>query len=224
MTKMRNILALFFIIISVPLMAQEDRIGFTIGATNYITDTDLLFSKSSTGYTFGVFATKEFNERSALFMEINYSRHFVNFVGREEELAKPEDVKFNLERISIPLSYNYSYLILDDFKFGVNVGPSFEVYHDYNVVDQKKELYFLDPLLIPAGDLRFDTLSSDDTISFNMLILFGLNVDYQDRFMASLRYYHGITNPYRRSPFYSTVVETSGKESYFSFSLTYFFN
>ncbi|MEP5601594.1 MAG: outer membrane beta-barrel protein [Algibacter sp.] len=221
---MKNVLVSLFFMFSIYLVAQEDRFGVTIGATNYITDTDLLFSKSSTGFTFGVFATKEFNERSALFMEINYSRHFVKFVGRENELATPEDIKFNLERVSVPFSYNYSYLILDNFNFGVNVGPSFELYHDYKLTDESKEGYLLDPLLIPAQDLRFDILSDDNTISFNMLILFGLNVQYKENLMASLRYYYGVTNPYRRSPFYSTLVETSGKESYFTFTLTYFFN
>lgn len=216
------LLLLFSIICSINIEAQGDRIGISIGATNYVTDTDLLFSKSSTGYTFGVFATKEFNERSELFMEINYNSHFVKFIGRENELATPEDIKFKLERMSIPFSYNYSYLILDDFKFGVNVGPSFEFYHDYQLTDESKYDYLLDPLLIPSQDLRFDTLSSDDTISFNMLILFGLNIEYQENLMVSLRYYYGITNPYRRSNFYSTVVETSGKDSYFSFILTYF--
>lgn len=221
---MKKIFALWVFIFSISIYAQDDRLGFTVGATNYITDTDLLFSKSGTGFTFGLMATTEFSERSALFVEINYARHFVKFVGRVDELAKPEDVKFNLERISIPFSYNYSYLILDDFKYGVNVGPAFEFYHDFNVVDESKEAYLLDPLSVPAGDLRFDTLSSNDTISFNMLILIGLNVQYQESFMASLKYYHGITDPYRRSPFYSTVVETSGKDSYFAFTLTYFFN
>tara|TARA_R110002096_G_scaffold132257_1_gene282487 strand:- start:1307 stop:1969 length:663 start_codon:yes stop_codon:yes gene_type:complete len=220
---MKKYFVIFFFTCSLSIVAQQDRIGISVGATNYVTNTDLLFSKSSTGYTFGVFATKEFNERSALFIEINYNSHFVKFIGRENELAIPEDIKFKLERISIPFSYNYSYLLLDEFKFGLNVGPSFEFYHDYKLTDESKEDYLLDPFLIPAQDLRFDTLSDDNTISFNMLILFGLNVQYKENFMASFRYYYGITNTYRRSPFYSTVVETSGKDSYFSFITTYLF-
>ena len=58
---MKKYFVIFFFTCSLSIVAQQDRIGISVGATNYVTNTDLLFSKSSTGYTFGVFATKEFN-------------------------------------------------------------------------------------------------------------------------------------------------------------------
>ncbi|MEW4922477.1 outer membrane beta-barrel protein [Algibacter sp. 2305UL17-15] len=220
---MRNVLVLVLFLYSFNFFAQEDRLGITVGATNYITDASWLFSKSSIGYTIGLIATREFNERSALFVEMNYSAHFVKFVGRETESSAPEDVKFKLERISVPFFYNYSYLIKEDFKFGVTLGPSFEFYHDYRIVDESKELYLLDPLYVPASRLQFDTLSGNDTISFNLYAALGLNVQYQENLMASLRYYYGITDPYRRALDTSPIIEISGKDSYFTFTVSYFF-
>ncbi|WP_203256529.1 porin family protein [Hyunsoonleella ulvae] len=221
---MRKFLCLIPLLSFLNLFAQEDRLGISVGATNYITDASWLFSKSGTGYTFGVVATREFTERSALFIEINYSKHFVKFIGRETETSNPEDIKFNLERFSVPFFYNYSYLIKNDFKFGVTIGPSFEFYHDYRVVDESKEEYLLDPLYVAAQRLQFDSLSTDDTISFNLYASLGLNVQYQENFMVSLRYYYGITDPYRRALDVSPVVDIEGQDSYFTFTVSYFFN
>lgn len=221
--KMRKFFIFCFLIISTNVVAQGGRFGITVGATNYITDTNWLFSKSGTGFTFGAVGSKEFSERFELFVEINYNQHRVKFVGRENETATPEDIKFKLEEFSIPFIINYNYLLLEDFRFGVNLGPSFHFIHNYVLLDETKGSYFLDPLLTEPKYLEFDTYSANEDISFNMFAVFGLNIQYHKSLMASLRYCYGITDPYRRAPVVTPVLDISGKDSYYSFTITYFF-
>lgn len=230
---MRNFIVLICLTIYSTLFSQNNffrndsdplfdgRFGVTIGATNYITDASYLFSKSSTGFTVGVLGTAELSERFELFFEINYNKHFVKFVGRENQLAEPRDIKFNLQNISIPILLNYSYLIKDDYKLGVNIGPSFDLLYNYNLVNESEFDYVLDPLYVEPYDLEFDT-RSDGKISFNMFVAFGLNFQYNERFMTSLRYYYGITDPYRNSPVFSPVIDITGRDSYFAWTFTYF--
>lgn len=220
---MKNTFALCLILFSISINAQDTKFGFTLGATNYITDTNYLFSKSGIGITGGFMVNREYNDRSSLLLEINYNEHYFKLIGRETAESTPEDIKFKLPEFSIPLIYNYNYLLLDDFKFGVSAGPSLHFIHDINIVDESKELYLLEPFQTLPKNLQFDTYGEGD-LSFNMFLAFGLSAQYQDNIMANFRYYYGITDPYRRSPVYSTVVDISGKDSYFSFAVTYFFN
>jgi hypothetical protein len=219
--KMRKALLGCFLIYSLGVLGQENRFGITFGTTNYITDTNWLFSKSGVGFTLGAMGTKSFSDRFELFIEINYNYHRVDFVGRETATSIPEDIRFRLEEFGIPIIINYNYLLLEDFRLGVNAGPSFHFIHNYVLLDETKESYLLDPLLTEPKYLEFDTYNDD--ISFNMFAVFGLNVQYQENFMASLRYYYGITDPYRRAPVVSPVLDISGQDSYFSFTITYFF-
>lgn len=220
------IYAFFFLLVflcSLTATAQfrDGRIGLTFGATNYITDSNSFFTKSGIGLTAGVASSVDFSERFELFVEINYNRHRVKFVGRATELAPPEDVKFNLEQISVPFLMNYNFLLLEDFKFGVNLGPSFNFIQMYSLVDSAQENYVLDPLYASPNDLRFD--DRNEEISFNMFAVAGLSVQYNETIMVNLRYFYGITDPYRQIPIVSRVSEISGEDSYFSFTVTYFF-
>lgn len=203
--------------------SQYDRFGIQFGLTNYITDTNMLFSKSDTGFTFGVVGTKSFSKRFELSAEINLSQHRVKFIGRETQTSDPEEIKFKLEEVSIPFILNYNYLLLEDFKFGINLGPSVHFIHNFVLIDDSKESFYLDPLLTKTKNVEFDTYSAKEDISFNMFLAMGLNVQYNESLMASLRYYYGITDPYRRAPIYSPLFEISGKDSYYSFTMTYFF-
>lgn len=221
---MKNIFTLCFILLSTSLLAQGTKFGATIGATNYTTDTNYLFSKSGTGFTFGLMVNRVYNDRSSLFLEFNYNEHYFKILGRETEQSSSEYIKFKLPEFSIPLIYNYNYLLLDNFKLGINAGPSLHFIHNIILVDESKEPYLLDPFQVFPSELEFDTYSSEGTISFNMFLAFGLSAQYQNNIMANLRYYYGITDPYRRSPvFIQGVGTTKGKDSYFSFTITYFF-
>lgn len=196
----------------------EGRFGVSLGATNYITDTNLLFSKSGIGYTIGVSGSAEFSDQSQLFVEVNYNNHFVKFIGRENETATPKDIKFKLQNISVTPVFNYNYFMYDEFKFGVNAGPSFTFIYQYLLVDNAKENYVLDPLYASPRWLEFDT--QNDQLSFNLFLAAGLSVQY-DFLMANLRYYYGITDPYISIPL-DSAIEIKGKDSYFTFSVTCF--
>ncbi len=80
----------------------------------------------------------------------------------------------------------------------------------------------LDPLYASPNDLEFD--DRNEEISFNMFVAMGLSVQYDESFMVNLRYYYGITDPYRNIPIVSRVSEITGKDSYLTFTVTYFFN
>ena len=203
-------------------LAQYDgKFGLTLGATNYITDTNLLSSKSGTGFTIGAMSVSEFNENFTFVLEFNYNYHNVTFVGRENELADPEDLKFNLQEFSIPMTFNYFFYEVNYFKFGINAGPALNFVHEFNLNDASKENYVLDPLYASPSDLAFDT--ANDEISFNVFAAVGLCVQYDEVIMANLKYYHGLTDPYRQAPIVGIRDDIEGQDSYFTFGLTYFF-
>lgn len=199
----------------------EGRFGVTVGATNYSPGANFLFSKSAPGYKVGFIGTVIISEKFEVFVEINYAKHFMKFIGRKDQLAAPEDIKFNLETINVPFILDYTVLNLDDeWFFGINAGPSLSFLYDYNLVDEAKSDYVLDPLYSTPSDLEFD--SNKEEISFNAFIAFGVSVEY-NRFMATFKYNKGITDPYRNINLYSPVMELKGKDNYFEFSLVYLF-
>lgn len=202
-------------------IAQLDgRFGVTIGATNYVTDTNFISSKSSTGFTVGMTGTAIFSDKFELLLGINYYNHRVKFIGRETPTSPTEEINFNLQNIGIPAVINYTFFELKDFRFGVNLGPVATFYYGYSTSDSKSE-YLLDPLQGEARIMNFD--NNADSISFNAFVSMGLSAQY-NRFMCNLNYNKGITDPYRKAPIYSPVIDIEGKDSYVSFTITYFFN
>lgn len=199
----------------------EGRFGLTVGATNYSPGANFLFSKSAPGFKVGMIGTVIISEKFEAFVEMNYARHSMKFIGREDELATPEDIKFRLETFNVPFILDYTVLNLDDeWFFGINAGPSISLLYDYKLVDEGKEGYVLDPLYTTPNQLEFD--SNKEKVSLNAFIAMGVSVEY-NRFMATFRYNKGITDPYRNINLYSPVMELKGKDSYFEFSLVYLF-
>jgi len=199
----------------------DGRFGVTAGGTNFSTDTNFLFSKSSLGYSIGVVGTASFSSRFELLIEINYTRNFINFVGREDYTSEPEDIKFKLENFNVPFILNYNYLNLDDtWYFGIDAGISTSFLHNYKLVDESKANYYLEPLYAKPYDLEFDT--RNEQISFNAFFIIGLSAEY-NQIMCNLRYHKGITDPYRNAPIISPIMDITGKDNYFSISFTYFF-
>lgn len=195
--------------------------GVTVGITNYITDTNLLFSKSGTGFLIGLTSSAEFNERAGLLLSLSYNRHSSKFVGREDQLAPQEDISFNLDQIAFTPLFNYNIVLLDDYKFGVFAGPSFNFLYDWRLADDSKEEFVLEPLLTSPADLRFDTENED--ISFNLYASVGISAQYADSILLQLKYERSITDPYRRAPVFSNFLEIEGTDTILSFSTTYFF-
>lgn len=199
----------------------EGRFGVTVGTTNYSPGANFLFSKSAPGYKVGLIGTVFISEKFELFVEMNYARHFMKFVGRQDKTSKPADIKFKLETFNIPFILDYTVLNLDDeWFFGINAGPSVSFLYDYSILDDDKKDYVLEPLYSSPRDLEFD--SNKEKVSFNAFLAMGVSVEY-NRFMATFRYNKGITDPYRNINLYSPVMELKGKDNYFEFSLVYLF-
>ena len=199
----------------------DGRFGVTVGTTNYSPGANFLFSKSAPGYKVGFIGTVFISEKFEVFVEMNYARHFMKFIGRENNLASPEDIKFNLETFNVPVVLDYTVLNLNDkWFFGINAGPSLSLLYDYKLVDDAKSDYVLDPLYTTPHQLEFD--SNKDQVSINAFIALGVSVEY-NRFLANFRYNKGITDPYRSINLYSPVMELKGKDNYFEFSLVYLF-
>ncbi len=199
----------------------DGRFGVTVGTTNYSPGANFLFSKSAPGYKVGFIGTVFISEKFEVFVEMNYARHFMKFIGRENNLATPEDIKFNLETFNVPVVVDYTVLNLnDEWFFGINAGPSLSLLYDYKLVDDAKADYVLDPLYTTPDQFEFD--SNKEQASINAFIALGVSVEYH-RFLASFRYNKGITDPYRSINLYSPVLELKGKDNYFEFSLVYLF-
>lgn len=201
----------------------DGRAGITVGTTNYVTDTNLLFSKSGTGYTIGLLSTIDFSERLEIFLSIDFNSHRMKFVGKETEISEQEDIKFKLDEVAIPILLNYNVAIIDeDIKIGVFAGPAFHFIHNYKVIDDAKATYLLEPLLASPSNLRFD--ESNGKPSFNVFGSVGLSAQYNNRIVAQLKYSQSITDPYRQAPIFSNFVDISGQDSIITFSLTYLFS
>lgn len=224
MNKIRVFCYLILLLLSFKSSAQlikgDSRLGVYVGTTNYITDTNLLFSKSGIGYSFGLTTSAGFTEKLHLIVEIGYNRHRMKFVGRETPLSNPEDINFYLEEFTVPFIMNYYFLEKGKFKIGANAGASINMIHDIRIADDSKSDYLLEPLQMNPNDLMFDT--QREQMSLNTFLIFGVNTLYNDLFMASFRYYSGITDPYRHAPVYSNFIDISGKDSYFTFTITYY--
>ena len=225
---MSKIISKLLFIISLSLFSiaanSQDsvRFGVTLGATNYVTDTNLLFSKSQPGFETGIVASQIYNAHFELMIGINYDRHFMKFVGRQTPEAPPEDLKFMLENLNIPITLNYNFWnVSDDLQFGANAGASLSFFHNYKLTDDDKSGYYLDPLYADPDDLAFDTQNSK--ISFNVFYTVGLTAEYK-KLMLMARYYRSLTDPYRQAPIYSTISEIKGKDTYYTLTLTYFFD
>ena len=215
-------ISLLLIFTATAFSQDDSRWGVYLGATNYVTDTNLLFSKSQPGLEVGFVMTNMFSDRFELMYGVSYARHVVKFVGRETPESTPEDLKFTLEKINIPVTLNYNFWnVNDDLQFGINTGASLSLFHDYKLVDDSKSNYYLDPFYADPDDLAFDEKNSSP--SFNVFYILGLTAEYK-RFMCAAKYHIGLTDPYRRAPLYSPVAEIKGKDSYYTFTLTYFFD
>lgn len=197
---------------------SNGRLGVSLGTTNYITDADFLFSKSGFGYSLGFVSIANFNDKFYLLFEINYTRNFVKFVGKETLASeKQEDIKFNLERFNVPVSVNYNFYTHNDMFFGINGGGIIAFYNGYRLVDLDKEEYYLEPYNAAPSTLDFS--AANEKIDVNFFATLGLSAEYKS-FLLNLNYNYGLTDPYRNA---NLNREVKGHDSYFAFSLTYIF-
>lgn len=199
----------------------EGRFGVTAGGTNYVTDTNMVFSKSQPGFAVGAIGTAAFSNKFELMVEINYSRNYATFIGREQPTSVPEDIKFSMDNINIPFILHYRFLnIKDAWHFAASTGPSVTFFHNYRLEDDSKSDYYLDPLYVQAKYMEFDTTT--DKLSIDAFLSFGLSAEYSN-FMLRGQYFMGITDPYRNAPVVSPAADITGKDYYLSFTAVYFF-
>lgn len=196
----------------------EDRFGVTLGVTNYIMDTNFISSKSSTGFLIGASSGIAISDSFEVLTEINFNYHRVKLLGRESEYSEPKELDYNMQNFGVSALLHYKFLDLNDFVFGVNLGPTATFIYGYDT-KESNENYKIDPLGIESQYMNFDQWN--EKISFNAFVSFGISAQYAS-FMANLRYYKGITDPYRNTPVYSPFMELKGKDNYWAFMVTYF--
>lgn len=215
-------LILFFSLITVnhSYSQFDGRFGVGISGNNYVTDANFLLSKSKLGFGVSLIGTTVFSDHFELFVEMNYSRNNMSFIGRESELSNPEELNFHLDKFNIPIILNYTYLNTKDLALGIEMGPTISILNNFVLNDDEKSNYLLDPYYIRTEWMEFD--SQNEKISLNVFGTVGLSAEY-NQFLVNLRYNLSITDPYRKVPFYSPYFTPSGKDSYFALSLTYMF-
>ncbi|KUJ60706.1 hypothetical protein AR687_16905 [Flavobacteriaceae bacterium CRH] len=220
-----NFLVLLLILSSSSIYSQQGifdgRFGVTAGYTNYALDSNVLFTKSQPGYLIGIVATAEFTDNLELVMGLNYVHHRMIFIGKENLDAEPEDLKFRLDNLDLPIILNYKFLKFDDdnIKIGVNAGITLSFFQQYTPADTSKEDYILEPLALEVKYMNFDQMN--ESLSINTYIPMGITVEYYN-VACNIRYNKGLSDPFRKAPFYNTVYETKAKQSYFNLSFTYF--
>lgn len=221
-----NSLVLLLILLSSSIYSQDGmfdgRFGITAGYTNYALDSNVLFTKSQPGYLVGIVATAEFTDDLELLMGMNYVHHRMKFIGKEDQDAEPEDLKFSLDNLDVPFILNYKFLRFDNdnIKIGVNAGITLSFFQRYILSNSSKENYILEPFALEVKYMDFDNMN--EKISINTYIPIGITVEYYD-VACNLKYNKGWSDPFKNAPFYNTVYETKAKQNYFSLSFTYFF-
>lgn len=223
---MKKISSLFLLLVSIAGFSQEEgRFGITAGLNEYYMDADFLFSKSGVGFSLGVVATVPVSEHSEVVSELSIARYNVQLMGRENQLAQPEWIKFNMDRINLTAVYDYDliHFLNGDLALGLNAGPSIAFFTTFNAIDESKEKYLLDPYYIEADRMRIDQYMGDSgNISINVFAALGLSVRYKN-IEANLRYYKGITDTYRKFSMVSNYAEFTGKDNYAGLNFTYYF-
>jgi hypothetical protein len=199
----------------------EGRFGITAGYTNYVLESNVLFTKSQPGYLIGVVSTVEFTDYLELQVGLNYMHHRMKFVGKSDLEAEPEDLNFRLENFDIPLILNYNFFDNDEWKIGVNAGFTISLMQSYTCADDSKEDYILEPVNLDVKYLNFD--QENESLSFNTYIPLGVGAEFKN-IACNLRYNMGLSDPFRQAPFYNAAFETKAKQNFYSVSFTYFFD
>ena len=200
--------------------AFDGRFGITAGYTNYVLDTNVLFTKSQPGYLIGVVGTAEFTDYLELSVGLNYVHHRMIFIGKSDLEGEPENLNFKLENFDFPFILNYNFFDNDKWKFGVNVGFTFSLLQQYNYSNESTENYILDPINLDEKYLNFDR--ENETISYNTYVPFGVGAEFNN-IVCNFRYNMGLSDPFRQATFYNTAFETKAKQNFYSVSFTYFF-
>jgi hypothetical protein len=201
---------------------SEGRFGITAGYTNYVLNSNVLFTKSQPGYLIGIMGTVPLMDNLEFSIGMNYVHHRMIFIGKEDLNAEPENLKFKLENLDVPFILNYNFLNLDnDMKIGVNAGFTVSFIQQYVPIDDTKENYILEPLNLQVKYLNFD--QENESISINTYLPIGLSTEYH-QVACNLKYNIGLSDPFRQASFYNILYKTKAKQNYFSLSFTYFFD
>ena len=200
----------------------DNRFGVTIGMTNYSMDTNFISSKSATGFLVGATSSIYISDSFEVLTEFNYNYHRVKLVGREDYTSTPEDINFYMQNLSLSAFLHYKITEINDVTFGINLGMVGSVFYGFSVNDQSKENHLIDPLYLSARYIQIDKWTENKS-NFNAFVGLGLTTQYKN-FMGNLRYNKGVTDPYRHISVYSPFMELKGKDNYWTFTITYFFN
>ncbi len=200
----------------------DDRWGITAGVNEYYLGADFVFSKSGTGFSIGIVNTVPISEHSEVLLELTFTKHNFELMGREDILSDPQWLKFGVQRINLAAIYDYDifHFLDEDLALGLCAGPTVAFYNDMKIKDTSKDLYLLDPYYMETPYMHIDEGSGK--LSINVFASFGATARYRNA-EASLRYNLGVTDPYRNFPAASPYVEFKGKDSYLSFQVTYYF-
>ena len=222
---------LFFILVLLPILGFsqtffygdgifDSKFGVTIGTNIFNPKTNFISSKPGIGFNVGINSTAFISNHFEFTMGINYFQHYTTLLGRETELSETEDLKFKVATLNVPLVFDYIYLLRDDYKLGFNVGAAVSFFHEFEILDDTKEEYLLDPISLTARDLgiRMD----GDKLQLNTYYSFGTNVQ-NEYFKLEVSYNKSLSNPYKDIAVRHEYLVPSGKDSFIALTLTYFF-
>lgn len=220
--KMKKIIFIGVFLTGLLCFSQSDRrFGVMAGINEYYMDNNFLFSKSGIGFNIGFVGTFPISEYSEILAEMSIARHNVSMQGREDYTSEPEWIDFRSERAIISVIYDYDliHFLDEDLVIGLNLGPSVSFTYNFAPVDDSKKFYYLDPYYAQGDYMGID--SYNESLSLNAFVAGGVSIRYRD-LEANIRYFKGITDPYRNVPLTSSYVDFKGKDNYATFTLTYY--
>jgi len=199
----------------------DSKLGVTIGTSIFNPKTNFISSKPGIGFNVGINSTAYISDHFEFTMGINYFQHYTTLIGRENELSEPEDLKFKVSTLNIPLVFDYIYLLKDDYKLGVNIGTAISFFHEFEILDESKDQYLLDPISLNVFDL--DLRTDGDELQLNTYYSIGTNIQ-NEYFKLEISYNKNLSKPYKNIPIRHEYIVPSGKDSFVALTVTYYFS
>jgi len=219
---------LFLLILSLPFLSfsqyfnqgNDTEFGVTIGTTMFLPKTNFISTKPGIGFMIGETTRSFISDHVNLNYGISYFQHYTKLLGRENYLAEPEELKFKIATLNVPVSVDYLFLLAERFQLGVNGGVSLSFFHEFESVDTTKEDYLIDPISLTVRDLA---LRKDlEKLDINTYFSLGTSIQ-NDYFRLELSYHNTLSKPYKNVPLRNDILIPSGSDNFFLLSLSYYF-
>jgi len=202
---------------------KERNFGISIGVNEYFARPDFISAKSSTGFSIGIVSGYDVTDKSDIVIEAGFAHLTMKFMGNDFGNDNTRWLDFHNNRLFLNLLYYYDVYHSDgrDFIVGVHGGVGTHYINNFAVKGKDNAAYTLEPYGIDALDMKISKYT--DGAEFNPFLSAGINMRYKFA-EVNLRYYKGLTSPYRSLGNDGSPVKFGGVDDYMSLTFNFYFD